>query len=431
MLMLREQRARVRISTALRSLRAQAMLMIAFTVILPLAIRHPGNLLAFTHMPETWNSMVGATCAIFAGLILLRQVAAYPGTNAFGLILPSFAGPYGIVVATMLALRLEYSSIYLMLSFSAALIVGFLLSFWIERSARLRFHVVPYGRTDTLLFMREAEWTLMEAPAIPADPDAMIVADLHFDLAPEWERMLADAALRGHSVYHVKQLRESLTGRVTIEHLSENSFGSLLPNLAYRKVKRLADLIGSILLMPVVLPAMAIIALAIRLDSAGPVFFVQRRQGYRGEPFSMIKFRTMLPEAAPEEHEAAREHAMTRNGDARITRIGRFLRKTRLDELPQVINVIRGEMSLIGPRPEAVPLSQWYESELPFYSYRHIVRPGMSGWAQVHQGHVTDLEAVHEKLTYDFYYIKNFSAWLDILIAIRTARVMLSGFGSR
>ena len=88
-------------------------------------------------------------------------------------------------------------------------------------------------------------------------------------------------------------------------------------------------------------------------------------------------------------------------------------------------------MSLIGPRPEAVPLSRWYESELPFYFYRHIVRPGITGWAQVHQGHVTDLEAVNQKLNYDFYYIKNFSAWLDILIALRTVPTMLSGYGSK
>jgi len=112
-------------------------------------------------------------------------------------------------------------------------------------------------------------------------------------------------------------------------------------------------------------------------------------------------------------------------------RVGGFLRRVRLDELPQIFNVLRGEMSLIGPRPEAVPLSRWYESELPFYFYRHIVRPGISGWAQVHQGHVTDLDAVHQKLTYDFYYIKNFSAWLDILIALRTIPTMLSGFGSK
>jgi lipopolysaccharide/colanic/teichoic acid biosynthesis glycosyltransferase len=114
-----------------------------------------------------------------------------------------------------------------------------------------------------------------------------------------------------------------------------------------------------------------------------------------------------------------------------VTRLGRFLRISRLDELPQVINILRGEMSWIGPRPEALPLSHWYQDELPFYYYRHIVYPGITGWAQVNQGHVTEVDRVLEKLHYDFYYIKNFSAWLDILILLKTVRTMLTGFGAK
>jgi lipopolysaccharide/colanic/teichoic acid biosynthesis glycosyltransferase len=126
-----------------------------------------------------------------------------------------------------------------------------------------------------------------------------------------------------------------------------------------------------------------------------------------------------------------RSEAITRDGDDRITRIGRFLRRTRIDELPQIWNILRGEMSWIGPRPEAMALSEWYEAELPFYIYRHIVRPGISGWAQVNQGHVSDLESVFEKLHYDFYYIKNFSAWLDLLILARTIATVVTGMGAR
>ena len=142
----------------------------------------------------------------------------------------------------------------------------------------------------------------------------------------------------------------------------------------------------------------------------------------------MFKFRSMREAGDVTD---AREAAMTRDDDARVTRIGRHLRRYRIDELPQVINIIKGEMSWIGPRPEAVPLSHWYESELPFYRYRHIVRPGITGWAQVRQGHVADVEDVLWKLQYDFYYIKNFSFWLDILIVARTIRTILSGFGAR
>ena len=111
--------------------------------------------------------------------------------------------------------------------------------------------------------------------------------------------------------------------------------------------------------------------------------------------------------------------------------VGAFLRRTRIDELPQIFNILQWQMSWIGPRPEAEVLSIWYTSELPFYRYRHVVKPGISGWAQVNQGHVAEVDEVHHKLQYDFYYIKYFSPWLDLLILFRTVKTMLSGFGSR
>jgi len=149
--------------------------------------------------------------------------------------------------------------------------------------------------------------------------------------------------------------------------------------------------------------------------------------GFRGKVFNVIKFRTMTVMNDGEQREAS----ITQAGDQRITKIGHFLRRVRLDELPQIINIIRGEMSWIGPRPEAVSLSAWYELEIPFYRYRHIVRPGITGWAQVNQGHVASLEEIDDKLQYDFFYIKNLSYWLDILIVFRTLRVILSGFGAK
>ena len=122
---------------------------------------------------------------------------------------------------------------------------------------------------------------------------------------------------------------------------------------------------------------------------------------------------------------------MTSDDDDRITRVGGFLRRSRIDELPQIWNILKGEMSWIGPRPEAQVLSSWYTGEIPFYRYRHVVKPGISGWAQVNQGHVAEVDDVHLKLHFDFYYIKYFSPWLDLLIVFRTIRTMASGFGSR
>ena len=167
--------------------------------------------------------------------------------------------------------------------------------------------------------------------------------------------------------------------------------------------------------------------LAIKLDSPGPVLYGQARVGYRGLTFFCHKFRTMRPVVVADERGAL----ITARDDERITRVGRTLRKLRLDELPQIINILKWEMSWIGPRPEAQVLSIWYTSEIPFYRYRHVVKPGISGWAQVNQGHVAEVGEVHEKLHYDFYYIKYFSPWLDVLIFFRTIKTILTGFGSR
>jgi lipopolysaccharide/colanic/teichoic acid biosynthesis glycosyltransferase len=228
-------------------------------------------------------------------------------------------------------------------------------------------------------------------------------------------------------VYQVKQLSESLTGRVEIEQLSENSFGSLLPARGYFHLKGLIDFLFALAVLPVALPVMAGCAVAIRLDSKGPALFRQTRVGHAGRQFTVYKFRTMRDVLIADERQAA----MTQDDDDRITRVGRTLRKLRLDELPQIFNILKWQMSWIGPRPEAEVLSVWYTKEIPFYRYRHVVKPGISGWAQVNQGHVAEVDEVLRKLHYDFYYIKYFSPWLDLLILLRTIKTMLTGSGAR
>ena len=250
------------------------------------------------------------------------------------------------------------------------------------------------------------------------------------DLPDEWEAFLADAALDGRVVYQVQQLHESLTGRVEIQHLSENSFGSLAPARAYMAVKHLVDFLWALALLPVALPRHGgLRASPFAFTTARPCLFRQKRVGRAGRDITVIKFRTMrlVTDLDPEDRQAA----MTGDGDVRITRLGAFLRRSRLDELPQLWNILKGEMSFIGPRPEAHVLSSWYTSEIPFYRYRHVVRPGISGWAQVNQGHVAEVDEVHEKLQYDFFYIKYFSPWLDLLILFRTVKTVLTGWGAR
>ncbi len=193
--------------------------------------------------------------------------------------------------------------------------------------------------------------------------------------------------------------------------------------------KLAVDWLAALALGVLMLPAMIVFALAIKLTSRGPALFRQERMGYEGRPFTIFKFRTMKVVEVSEDQ--ARNMAMTRDNDVRITTLGRFMRKTRIDELPQIINVLRGEMSWIGPRPEAMVLSRWYEEQIPFYRYRHIVRPGIAGWAQVCQGHVSEVDEVQSKLYYDFYYIKHYSLWIDMLIVVRTIWIVISGHGAR
>jgi lipopolysaccharide/colanic/teichoic acid biosynthesis glycosyltransferase len=324
--------------------------------------------------------------------------------------------------------RFPYDRVGLAAGFLLHVTWLYLLNIYTERNTLRRIAVVPYGAIETLKQIDNIDWFKLPNPRLRDTRGChAIVADFSADMPDEWEAFLADAALAGRIVYQVKQLSESLTGRVELEHLSENSFGSLLPARGYFYLKGLIDFLAAVVVLPLALPLMAIIAIAIRLDSKGPALFRQKRVGHSGKRITVYKFRTMRAVKVENERHAA----MTRSDDDRVTRVGKTLRKLRLDELPQIFNILKWQMSWIGPRPEAEVLSVWYTSEIPFYRYRHVVKPGISGWAQVNQGHVAEVDEVHRKLQYDFYYIKYFSPWLDILILFRTIKTMLTGFGSR
>lgn len=374
-------------------------------------------------------SLVGTVIALTLGYFSFRQTSAHPGVRASYGVLPSYAVAYGLVLTVFFFARIDYSRLQFLASFVICVAWYFAVYFKIRRD-RPVLGVLPFGKVGGLFEIPGPDWVRIEDRAI-ADRLHFdgIVADLRADIPDEWERFLADQALAGTLVLHSKQVKESLTGRVEIEHLSENTFGSLIPGIVYDKGKRLVDLLVALAALVPLALILIPLAIWIKLDSKGPVFFTQERVGYRGDPFTVFKLRTMrvVGDPAPD----ARTAAITQDGDNRVTRIGRYLRQFRIDELPQIFNIIRGDMSWIGPRPEAVALSNWYEAELPFYRYRHIVRPGITGWAQVNQGHVAEVEDVLWKLHYDFYYIRNFSFWLDVLIVAKTVRTVLNGFGAR
>jgi exopolysaccharide biosynthesis polyprenyl glycosylphosphotransferase len=374
--------------------------------------------------------MLAGAVAHIIGFVAYRRMGNFPGVAAASYILPTFAMSYGVLLTMAFFFRFEdYSRFQAIGSFLLSVSWYFGLSLATRRLGPYRLAIIPGGQVDRIERVAGVSWRRLASPDDALVRTSGVVADLRADLSDDWERYIANCALSGVPVYHVKQISESLTGRVEIEHLSENTLGSLNPNHFYIKLKQVIDWVVALLVLLSLSPLLLITAMAIRLDSKGPAMFRQERMGYRGQVFTVIKFRSMLLDADQTGDE--REKAITKSDDSRVTRVGRLLRKSRIDELPQTLNILRGEMSWIGPRPEAVVLSKWYENELPFYRYRHIVRPGITGWAQVNQGHVAAVDEVLEKLHYDFYYIKNFSPWLDVVIALRTIMTMLTGFGAR
>jgi exopolysaccharide biosynthesis polyprenyl glycosylphosphotransferase len=193
----------------------------------------------------------------------------------------------------------------------------------------------------------------------------------------------------------------------------------------YSKVKRIVDVAISTILLIITSPLFLIIPIIIKISSRGPIFYVQERSGLDEKRFKLIKFRTMVNNAEENGPQWASEN------DPRVTRVGKILRKLRLDELPQLINVLKGDMSLIGPRPERDNFIRELKTKIRYYSLRFYVKPGITGWAQINYRYGASLEDAIEKLAYDLYYIKNMSLLLDISIILKTIRVVLLGHGAR
>jgi exopolysaccharide biosynthesis polyprenyl glycosylphosphotransferase len=190
-------------------------------------------------------------------------------------------------------------------------------------------------------------------------------------------------------------------------------------------VRRIVSILVSFTGLMICLPFIPFIMLAVRLSSPGPIFFKQTRVGLRGREFSVMKFRTMAQDA-----EANGAKWATKD-DPRITRLGKFMRKTRLDEIPQLWNVLRGEMGFVGPRPERPEFVKWLDTEIPFYELRHIIRPGITGWAQVRYRYGASLEETKRKLEYDLYYVKHLSIGLDLLIMFETVKTIILRRGAQ
>jgi len=239
---------------------------------------------------------------------------------------------------------------------------------------------------------------------------------------------LLDCKVMGLDVLDGHHLFEEAAGRISVDSLHPSALifsEGFRRRLISRISKRFLDLVISAVGLVVLIPLFILVAALIRVDTPGPIFYRQTRVGLRGQPYLIWKFRSMRQDAEKHGPRCAEMN------DPRVSRVGRWLRKARIDELPQLINVVKGEMSLVGPRPERPVFVETLRTQIPYYDIRHTVRPGITGWAQVKFRYGASQEDSHMKLQYDLFYVKNLSFHFDLTILIRTIRVILLGEGAR
>ncbi len=322
-----------------------------------------------------------------------------------------------------------------------------------RRARRARFLVLGSGeQAGSLLddFTRargEGELVFLDEPAVPRDgripapigeaseleriatqPWNGIVVALSSPAHEGLVEQLMRVRFAGTRVFDLADFYEQHWFKVPVLHTREGwlvfAHGfDLLHNALGLRLKRMLDGMFALVLLVLALPIAAVVAVVIKLDSRGPVIFKQERTGQDGRVFRIYKFRSMRVDA----EQAGPQWAV--DGDPRITRVGRVIRAARLDELPQLVNVLRGQMSFIGPRPERPVFNAVLERQIPYYDLRHLVRPGITGWAQVMYPYGASIDDAREKLQYDLYYIKNYSLMLDIAILLKTLRVVVLGKG--
>ncbi len=373
--------------------------------------------------PVINTSLINGFSFVIA-LWIFKKLKLHPQKRPSLFILPITLTVYAFFLAILVFFRFHYSLKILSIGFLITPL--FLAIFYVFDTHRiLRLFYVPFGEVENLKSNRFIKFKPLYEPVLPKTFfDGVVVDFKAYILSPEWERFLSECALKKIHIYNYLQLQEAITGQVNVKHLAENNFGELAPSEFVMLVKRIIDICFLILTAPLVIPLMVVIGIFVVIETNGGVFYIQERMGLGGSYFKLIKFRSMTIDNQD-------SSSAIRDETQRITNVGKFIRRYRLDELPQFWNVLRGEMSLIGPRPESVKLAQWYQKDIPFFMYRHVVRPGISGWAQVMHGYALGIDETKEKISYDFYYIKHFSLWLDLLIWYKTIKTVFTGFGSR
>jgi lipopolysaccharide/colanic/teichoic acid biosynthesis glycosyltransferase len=271
----------------------------------------------------------------------------------------------------------------------------------IEENPQLGYAIAPWREADLIVVAK----SLQEKPGAIAE--------------------LYRAAAEGAETVEAAAFYERIFGKLPIAELHDAWFlaASAHPSRSYALARRPAEVVGALVLATLLSPVMLAIAIAIRLTSKGPVIFKQERTGAFGKPFMLYKFRSMIANAADGSAEGASGPQWKSKNDSRFTPVGRFLERTHLDELPQLWNILNGDLSFVGPRPERPVFVEQLSRQIPYYELRHIVRPGIAGWAQLNYPYGASVEDAYHKLTYDLYYIKHRSFWIDAGIIIKTLKL--------
>ena len=261
---------------------------------------------------------------------------------------------------------------------------------------------------------------------VPLVDGATIVVDLKAVLSEDMARFVSSASVSGQTIRPLVDVYEEHTGRLPLVHIIGGwEVTRPVHRSGFAPVKRIIDIVLVLLTLPLWILLAAITWVVVKIDSRGPALYRQARVGRNGDTFTLVKFRTMINDAEADGPQFASMN------DPRITRAGWFLRRSRLDEIPQLWTVLMGDLSLVGPRPERPVFVEQYSATIPFYDSRLLIRPGITGWAQVHYGYADGDADTVEKLTYDLYYVKHSSIWLDVHIFGKSIWTVLTGFGAR
>ncbi len=381
---------------------------------------------AITNLPRTTHvSLVVLVLVFFCMMVSLFLHSGRISQNHRERVLVSFLVTVIFSLIPILFFRIPYSSVFLFWGFTLQILSGILVTLIFERLNKPIVGLTKQTIVDVKHFISsDTIRTISPTMSEIGELDLIVLKESELN-SSEWSSFLMNCIARSIAVEEQANFMERLSGKVDLDLLSFRRSQQLFRKSGYLPIKRLIDLLFSACLLIVLMPLMILVAILIRFESHGTALFFQERVGLGGRSFTIYKFRTM--QSADESSKAK----FTDKYDGRVTRIGKVLRKSRIDELPQLWNVMIGDMSLIGPRPEQLGLIDSIQKNIPLFSLRHSLRPGITGWAQVRHGYADDISTTREKLAYDLWYVSNISILVDMSIALRTLRVILTGFGSR